>query len=77
MLLNDAEAAGAVDDSGMFEGSAKLLVVDAEGPRRLESDADRVGAGQLAAAVPPAAVAGAVAGGGVVSACSELFLGKT
>ena len=73
-LLVDAEAAGAADGSGMLAGSAKLLVVDAGGPRRLESEADRVDAGQLAAAGSPAAAA--VAGGGVVPACSELFLGK-
>lgn len=75
-LLVDAEAAGAGDGSGMLAGSAKLLVVDAGGPRRLESDADRVDAGQLAAAGSPAAAAGAVTGGGVVPACSELFSGK-
>lgn len=68
-MLTDAEAAGAADSSGMLEGSAKLLVVDAGGPRRLESDADRVDAGELAAAVSPVAVAAAVA---LVPAAFEL-----
>ena len=75
-MLVDAEAAAAADGGGVLEVNAKLVVVDAGGPRRLESDADRVDAGQLAAAVPPAAAEGAVVGGGVVPPCSELFLGR-
>ena len=75
-MLVDAEAVGAADDGGVLEGRAKLLDVGAGGPRPLESDADRVVAGQLAAAEPPAAVEGAVAGEGIVPPCSELFLGR-
>ena len=71
-MLTDAEAAGAADSSGMLEGIAKLLVVDAGGPRQLESDADRVDAGQPAAAVSPAAVAAAVAVGSLLPASFEL-----
>lgn len=74
--LVDTEVPGAVDGVGVLEGGARLLAADVGGPRRLASDGDRGNAGQVAAAVPPAAVVGAVVGGGVVPACPELFLGS-
>lgn len=74
--LVDTGFSGAVGGDGVLDGGARLPAVDVGGLGRLASKGDRGDAGQLAAAVPPAAVMGAMAGGGVTPACSELFLGS-